>query len=184
MGPNFFFLSACQMRVFVDRSANKYKTDFIRYALDERGWEGYHQYHFEFVQAVEPGMAVTHIFFKTNAELERMFGHLSIYEKDLKGLSITDSSIPDRIKIYFNADNWKQPPDVFQVYDEKGNAVSRQERLTIYRQYLVQHELGHALGFGHPEKQLEANKNMLCHPMHQQTKGTETCRANPWITLV
>ena len=184
MGPNFFFLPVKknQMHVFLDSSVEKYQIEFIEYTLDKRGWEGYRQYHFEFVDKVAPNTLL--IFFKTNSELKRMFGHLSIFEKELKGLSITDSTVPDQVKIYFNVENWTNPPSVFKVFDEKGDAVSRAERLRTYRQYLVQHELGHALGFGHPEKQMQANKNMLCHPMQQQTRGTETCRANPWITLV
>ena len=51
-----------------------------------------------------------------------------------------------------------------------------------YRQYIIQHEMGHAIGIydhAHPiHDSIEGN----CHPMYQQTKGTKgLCRSNPWL---
>lgn len=97
---------------------------------------------------------------------------MEIYERadrdeEFKKLSATfsfhDGRIPD---VYINEENWENPPDCFT-----GSK-------TEYRQYVIQHEIGHVLGQDHEP---EGEEGELCHIMYQQTKGTKKCIPNPWI---
>ena len=51
--------------------------------------------------------------------------------------------------------------------------------LRNYRRYLVNHEVGHALGNGHEEC---SAPGALASVMMQQTKGVGDCLVNPWPT--
>jgi hypothetical protein len=167
---------------FLTRSALPYKREFIQYAFDRRGWTGNG---FAFSLAEKEKDANVFIHFKSNAEMEELFGNVPSFKDDLKGLSITDSTdAPHNIKIYFNVENWKTPPNVFTVVQDGKNTMEGNQRLKIYRQYLVQHEVGHAIGYDHPEKLEYAETCFPCHPMQQQTKGTSMCKANPWISEI
>lgn len=128
---------------------------------DVHGWKGL-GYSFE---AVEEGMEADITYFLVPNEwiantFSSSFDGFSVCHRDLtKGIS----------NVYFNQKNWNDPPNAF-VGDKNQ-----------YRDYVIQHETGHALEFPHHDQQ----KNKMCHPMYQQTRGTEgICQANPWITMV
>lgn len=166
------------MKVFFDHSSHFFNATFQRVMNDPRGWasRGY-----RFDTTTDRTSADVIVRFETNVELEARFGHLSVF-KDLKGLSITVmNSVPK--EIYINRNNWNRPPASFQVVDEHNNKVDERTRLVVYREYIVQHELGHSIGLDHPK---EETTEMVrkCHPMKQQSKDTSACRANPWIQYV
>ena len=157
-----------EKKIFFTPSATPYKNEFIKYLNDPRGWrsEGY-----SFISTKNLSESTILIYFKSNKDLRKMFGHIPIFETELKGLSITDSTNKKKIKVYMNEDNWHKPPTPFKA--------NKKERTVLYRQYLTQHEMGHALLYDHPEDILQSK---LCHPMQQQSKELN-CEANPWISV-
>lgn len=87
----------------------------------------------------------------------------------LRGLSVTVRASPTQ-HIHMHASNWNRPPAAF--------TGSRAQ----YRQYLVNHEVGHVLGLGHerPDAGAGSGPSRPCPVMYQQTRGTRRCRPNPW----
>jgi hypothetical protein len=68
-------------------------------------------------------------------------------------------------RVMLNAWRWAHGADAFD--DDVG----------AYRQYLVNHEVGHRLGHGHVGC---PGKGKRAPVMMQQTKGVGSCKANPW----
>lgn len=68
-------------------------------------------------------------------------------------------------RVVLNADRWAY------------GARSYGDRLIDYRRNVVNHEFGHALGFGHLTCPGPGRRAPI---MMQQTKGLHGCRANPW----
>ncbi len=67
--------------------------------------------------------------------------------------------------VYINADRWKL------------GAVAAKMAVPDYRRYVVNHEVGHALGEGHRKC---PGKGRLAPVMLQQTISLQGCRPNPW----
>jgi hypothetical protein len=84
-----------------------------------------------------------------------------VKECNLPGLSCADSSVNI---IFLNVDNW-----VF------GTVQSGMD-CTLYRKYVILHEIGHLLGRGH--KKCMKNKNDYCSIMYQQTISKGCCTPN------
>lgn len=154
------------MLIYYLEGFSKDDQQFIDSVLaDKRGWAG-QGYIFKRVQ--DPAKLHVRIMLRTNSELRKHFKH----RPDLNGLSVTDIGGGRPTEIWINKQNWTSVPVDF-VGD-----------IECYRCYLIQHEMGHALGYDHvkpvPASESES-KSLACPVMYQQTRGTKNiCKANPW----
>lgn len=142
----------------------KRESEFIHDVLsDKRGWAGL-KYTFTLVRI--PGQLKSSDVYmrkRPQSELIKRFKH----RPDLKGFSVTDTSASPT-EIWINKENWNTVPKDF-IGD-----------IQSYRCYLIQHEMGHALGYGHDQP----HHGGPCPVMYQQTRGTRNkCTVNPWKTL-
>lgn len=69
--------------------------------------------------------------------------------------------------VLINSDRWRHATDSY-----RGQAL-----LHSYRQMVINHEVGHALGFGHADC---ARPGAPAAVMQQQSKGLGGCERNPW----
>jgi len=94
-------------------------------------------------------------------------------ETSFKNLSVTMPTYNGNQKItWFNLTNWNHVPA----------PLHSRYSIVDYRTYLINHELGHALGLDHPTiKQLEKlGQTTKCPIMVQQTKGLLKFQKNIW----
>lgn len=69
--------------------------------------------------------------------------------------------------VLINADRWAHATAAFP-----GEGLRH-----VYRQMVLNHEVGHALGFGHAHC---SGPGGMAPVMQQQSKGLQGCKANPW----
>ena len=134
------------------------QEEIMRIISDTRGWVG-RGYRFRRVYDMTPRPDIVIIKLPRRA-MRGLFGR----DPELRGFSVTQTTAEGHV-IYIDATNWLHIPKNFHG------------SLQTYRQYLVQHEIGHCLGYGHVPATMHGR---LCPVMYQQTRGTQTCRANPW----
>lgn len=144
--------------LFSSKGFTKEEIQFILSVLnDERSWDVGFEYN--------PETYDVFIEKATNEKILRLFKDFPL----LHGLSITDRR-KSPIKIYFNKSNWDRIP-------EKSGYL----HLRDYRIYLILHEFGHALGYGHAKC---LQKNGPAPVMMQQTLGTGKCFPHPWVKKI
>jgi hypothetical protein len=123
---------------------------------DARGWQAVHPVNFE--RTDQP-----------DADLRVILATPTLTDKLCLPLD-TGGEVSCRVedRVVLNAKRW-----MYAVPAYAG-------QIDLYRSYLVNHEVGHALGHGHSTC---ATKNTPAPVMMQQTKGLGGCRPNAWPTI-
>jgi hypothetical protein len=138
------------------------QEEIYRILNDPRGWSSFG---YSFLPVLNVSQADIIISKESPANMERRFT-----DPELHGLSVTTRYLDDTpTDIWINSKNWNSVPPDF---------VGSK---SLYHEYVIQHEIGHALGLGHEEP---IHTYTTCPVMYQQTKGTRgICASNPWISM-
>lgn len=121
---------------------------------DSRSWIGGGDWRLELVS--DPDRADFTVFLATPGTVDRYCWPLRTYGR---------VSCQAGNRVMLNAWRWAHGADAYQ------------HDLVGYRQYLVNHEVGHRLGHQHMGCPAKGKRAPV---MMQQTKGVGSCRANPW----
>ena len=122
---------------------------------DRRSWRGTGRWRFELVN--DSDRAELHAYIVTPGTTDRLCAPLQT-----RG----EVSCQTADRVVLNAKRWML------------GAKSYGTDLTNYRRYLVNHEFGHYIGYGHVDC---PGRGQLAPIMLQQTKGLDGCRKNPWV---
>ena len=123
---------------------------------DERSWRGSGRVRFELVSG-DSERAELHAYIVTPGTTDRLCAPLQT-----RG----EVSCQNGDRVVLNARRWLL------------GAESYGRDLANYRRYLVNHEFGHYIGYGHVDC---PGRGKLAPMMLQQTKGLDGCRKNPWV---
>ena len=123
---------------------------------DERSWRGSGRVRFELVSAASD-RAELHAYIVTPGTTDRLCAPL---------LTRGEVSCQNGDRVVLNAKRWQLGANAY------GNDLAN------YRRYLVNHEFGHYIGYGHVEC---PGRGRPAPIMLQQTKGLDGCKKNPWV---
>ena len=123
---------------------------------DERSWRGSGRVRFELVSAAGD-RAELHAYIVTPGTTDRLCAPL---------LTRGEVSCQNGDRVVLNAKRWQLGAKAY------GNDLAN------YRRYLVNHEFGHYIGYGHVEC---PGRDRPAPIMLQQTKGLDGCKKNPWV---
>jgi uncharacterized protein DUF3152 len=123
---------------------------------DKRSWRGSGRVRFELVSG-DSERAELHAYIVTPGTTDRLCAPLATQG---------EVSCQNGNRVVLNAKRWQL------------GAKAYGRDLTNYRRYLVNHEFGHYIGYGHVEC---PGRGRLAPIMLQQTKGLDGCRKNPWV---
>jgi ssRNA-specific RNase YbeY (16S rRNA maturation enzyme) len=121
---------------------------------DRRSWRASGKWRFQLVSS--PASADLHVYITTPATTDRLCAPL---------LTRGEVSCQNGDRVVLNARRWVSGADTYGT------------DITNYRRYLVNHEVGHALGYQHTTCD---GKGRSAQIMVQQTKSLDGCRPNPW----
>jgi len=123
---------------------------------DKRSWRGSGRVRFELVSG-DSERAELHAYIVTPGTTDRLCAPLATQG---------EVSCQNGNRVVLNAKRWQL------------GAKAYGRDLTNYRRYLVNHEFGHYIGYGHVKC---PGRGRLAPIMLQQTKGLDGCRKNPWV---
>jgi hypothetical protein len=123
---------------------------------DRRSWRGTGRVRFELVSG-DSDRAELHAYIVTPGTTDRLCAPLQT-----RG----EVSCQNGSRVVLNAKRWMLGAKAYGT------------DLTNYRRYLVNHEFGHYIGYGHVNC---PGRGQLAPIMLQQTKGLDGCRKNPWV---
>ncbi|WP_239167343.1 DUF3152 domain-containing protein [Catellatospora coxensis] len=133
---------------------------------DPRSWIGGRERR---LQRVPAGAAYDFTIYLATGETTRKLCALGGMDTRLDGVSYTSCRLPGRVVI--NLNRWRlSVPDY----------VNGRIELSVYRSYVINHEVGHEFGRNHERC---PGKGRPAPTMQQQTYGLRGCRANPWPYL-
>lgn len=133
---------------------------------DRRGWTASRQVR---LQRVPPGERSDFTIFLATGETARQMCAQGGVNIVVNGEPYTSCRATGQVIL--NLNRWRlSVPDY----------VAQRVPLAVYRQYLINHEVGHELGHGH---ELCTGRGRPAPVMQQQTLGLRGCTANPWPYL-
>lgn len=130
---------------------------------DKRGWAS-KGYTFKQLPPTSPKKDFS-MHLKPGRVIDAEVAKYDAHAQKLSGLSVTFMADWPR-KVYINEENWFKPPPVSQYIP------------SLYRIYVINHEVGHVLGLGHSKCPGPGKPTPI---MVQQTLGHGGCKPHPWV---
>lgn len=163
-------------KIFLDVSHDKDLMKKI--LLDKNGWAS--KFDISFTENKKNANVI--IYSLTDNEIKKKVG------KNFSGFSVCDRGCSPH-EIYINKNRWFKTPHNFKIHRSQiiGGNRKKSEQL-FYRQYVLQHELGHSIDLADHVLYDEKSNKHFGPVMFQQTRGNIINDKilyipNPWIVL-